>query len=102
MGFMNEEEKEFGRSVFENGGEPRLPNQNEIFSKRFGGGKRTYYVDVKQDTNGEKYVVISEASWKDGSDKKFRSRVMIWKEDFNDLFQSIREIEQYLHDQDAL
>ncbi len=75
-----------------------MPNQNEVFSKRFGGGKRTYYVDVKQDAKGEQYVVISEASWKDGADKKFRSRVMVWKEDFDDLFQSLREIEEYLSD----
>jgi hypothetical protein len=45
-----------------------MANQNEVFSRRFGGGKRTYYVDVKQDANGEKDVVISEASWKDGAD----------------------------------
>lgn len=71
-------------------------NQNEIFSRRFGGGKRTYYVDVKKDTNGEKYVVISEASWKDGAEKKFRSRVMIWKEDFEKLFESMRDIQDFL------
>ncbi len=76
-----------------------MANQNEVFSRRFGGGKRTYYVDVKQDANGERYVVISEASWKEGSDKKFRSRVMIWKEDFMDLFRSIKEIEAYLMDE---
>lgn len=73
-----------------------MPNQNEVFSRRFGGGKRTYYVDVKQDSNGERYVVISEASWKDGSEKKFRSRVMIWKEDFDQLFTSMRDIQDYL------
>ena len=73
-----------------------MTNQNEIFSRRFGGGKRTYYVDVKKDSNGEKYVVISEASWKDGQDKKFRSRVMIWKEDFDKLFESINDIQDYL------
>lgn len=76
-----------------------MANQNEVFSRRFGGGKRTYYVDVKQDANGEKYVVISEASWKDGADKKFRSRVMIWKEDFDQLFQSINDIRAYLAQQ---
>jgi hypothetical protein len=76
-----------------------MANQNEVFSRRFGGGKRTYYVDVKQDANGEKYVVISEASWKDGADKKFRSRVMIWKEDFEQLFQSINDIRAFLTQQ---
>ncbi len=73
-----------------------MANQNEIFSRRFGGGKRTYYVDVKKDSNGERYVVISEASWKDGADKKFRSRVMIWKEDFEKLFESIKDIQDFL------
>ncbi len=73
-----------------------MANQNEIFSRRFGGGKRTYYVDVKKDSNGERYVVISEASWKDGADKKFRSRVMIWKEDFEKLFESVKDIQDFL------
>ena len=82
------DQKNFGMST--------MVNQNEVFSKRFGGGKRTYYVDVKKDANGENYLVISEASWKDGSDKKFRSRVMVWKEDFAPLFEAMREIEDYL------
>ena len=72
-----------------------MPNYEELFTRRFGGGKRTYYMDVKKDTNGEKYVVISESTRKEG-DKKLRNRVMVWKEDFETLFDCLREMESYL------
>ncbi|MCB2155026.1 PUR family DNA/RNA-binding protein [bacterium] len=75
-----------------------MPNYEELFTRRFGGGKRTYYLDVKKDTNGEKYVVISESTRKDG-DKKLRNRVMVWKEDFEILFDCLREMESYLADE---
>ena len=72
-----------------------MPNQDELFTRRFGGGKRTYYLDVKRDTNGERYVVISESTRK-GTEKKMRNRVMVWKEDFDDLFQCMLEMQDYL------
>jgi hypothetical protein len=75
-----------------------MPNYQELFTRRFGGGKRTYYLDVKQDTNGDKYIVISESTRKDG-DRKMRNRVMVWKEDFHSLFESLREMSEFLGDE---
>lgn len=72
-----------------------MANHEELFTRRFGGGKRTYYVDVKRDTNGEKYVVISESTRKEG-DRKMRNRVMVWKEDFTDLFAAMEDMKQFL------
>lgn len=72
-----------------------MPNYDELFTRKMGGGKRTYYLDVKQDSNGEKYVVISESTRKDG-DKKMRNRVMVWKEDFKELFECLRDMEAFL------
>lgn len=74
-----------------------MANHMELFTRRFGGGKRTYYLDVKQDTNGEKYIVISESTRKEG-DKKMRNRVMVWKEDFESLFQFMQEMHEYLEE----
>lgn len=72
-----------------------MPNYEEVFTRRFGGGKRTYYLDVKKDTNGERYIVISESTRKDG-DRKMRNRVMVWKEDFEALFDCMAEMEEFL------
>lgn len=72
-----------------------MPNYEELFTRRFGGGKRTYYLDVKRDTNGEKYIVISESTRKEG-DKKMRNRVMVWKEDFHSLFDSMKDMAKFL------
>ena len=54
-----------------------------------------YYFDVKEDTHGEKYVVISESTRK-GGDKKMRNRVMVWKEDFEQLFDCLWALEEFL------
>ena len=77
-----------------------MPNFEELFTRRFGGGKRTYYFDVKRDTNGDKYIVISESTRKEG-DKKMRNRVMVWKEDFRALFEAMREMEEFVGDEVA-
>jgi len=74
-----------------------MPNFEELFTRKMGGGKRTYYLDVKQDSNGEKYVVISESTRKEG-DRKMRNRVMVWKEDFRELFDCLRDMEAFLAD----
>ncbi|MBI5153768.1 DUF3276 family protein [Candidatus Poribacteria bacterium] len=72
-----------------------MANYEELFTRRFGGGKRTYYLDVKRDSNGDKYVVISESTRKEG-ERKMRNRVMVWREDFENLFNAMREMESFL------
>jgi hypothetical protein len=74
-----------------------MANFEELFTRRMGGGKRTYYLDVKRDTNGDKYIVISESTRKEG-DRKMRNRVMVWKEDFLALFECLKDMEEYLAD----
>ena len=77
-----------------------MANHHELFTRRFGGGKRTYYLDVKRDSNGERYVVISESTRKEG-DRKMRNRVMVWKEDFETFFDCLEEMRDYLEDNGA-
>jgi hypothetical protein len=71
-----------------------MVNHDEVFTRRFGGGKRTYYLDIKRDTKGERYIVISESTRKEG-DRKLRNRVMVWKEDFEELFRCLADLEEY-------
>lgn len=78
-----------------------MANFEELFTAKFGGGKRKYYLDVKQDQRGEKYIVLSESSRKEG-DQKMRNRVMIWKEDFIDFLEAIEDLHDYLEDEDEL
>lgn len=73
-----------------------MASHSEVFTRRFGGGKRMYYLDVKTDANGDPYIVISESTRKEG-DKKLRSRVMVWKEDFEDLFEHMKDLEEFIH-----
>ncbi|MDX1973307.1 MAG: DUF3276 family protein [Candidatus Sumerlaeia bacterium] len=78
-----------------------MANYDELFTAKFGGGKRKYYLDVKKDQRGEKYIVISESSRKEG-DQKMRNRVMIWKEDFLDFLDAIDDLHDFLEDENLL
>lgn len=53
----------------------RLP---ELFSERVRGGSRYYFFDIKQATNGDRYLVISES--KPTEDGYEHNRVMIFEE----------------------
>lgn len=77
-----------------------MHNSHELFTRRFGGGKRTYYLDVKRDAKGDNYIVISESSRKD-ADRKMRTRVMVWREDFHSLFEHMRELEAFVMEAEA-
>ena len=78
-----------------------MANFDELFTFKFGGGKRKYYLDVKRDQHGEKYIVLSESTRKEG-EKKMRNRVMVWKEDFLDFIDAVEEMREYLEDNDDL
>jgi len=61
-------------------------NQN-VFSKRINAGpRRTYFIDVKQTKSKDYYLVITENTIVNTSDKPIRQRLMIYPENFN-IFQ---------------
>jgi len=78
-----------------------MANFDELFTSKFGGGKRKYYLDIKRDQRGEKYIVISESTRKEG-DKRLRNRVMIWKEDFLDFLEAVENLREFLDKTDDL
>ena len=78
-----------------------MANFDELFTYKFGGGKRKYYLDVKRDQHGEKYIVLSESTRKEG-DRKMRNRVMVWKEDFLDFIDAVEEMRDFLDENNDL
>ncbi|MGC8784962.1 MAG: DUF3276 family protein [Armatimonadota bacterium] len=70
-----------------------MPDE-EIYSCRVSTGRRTYFFDVKQSTNGDMYLVISESRIEGAN---FRhSRVLIEEEHLDEFEKGFREVLGYL------
>jgi len=74
-----------------------MSHNDELFTRKIGGGRRTYYLDVKRDSNGDKYIAISESTRRDDG-QRMRNRVMVWREDFKEFFDCLRDMEAFLAD----
>ena len=62
--------------------------RENIFTKSVRAGKRTYYLDVKETKNGERYVTITERKRRynnDGSYKVEKHKIFLYQEDFDDF-----------------
>ena len=64
-------------------------NNNALYSTMVRSGKTTYFVDVKEAKNGNKYLAISETRL-DGDEKK-RTTVRVFGETVNQFRQAIDE-----------
>ena len=62
--------------------------RDNIFTKSVKAGKRTYYLDVKETKNGERYLTITERKRRynnDGSYKVEKHKIFLYQEDFDDF-----------------
>lgn len=66
-----------------------MSNNNAIYSTMVRSGKTTYFVDVKEAKNGNKYLMISETRL-DGDEKK-RTTVRVFGETVDQFRQAIDE-----------
>lgn len=60
-----------------------VEHQNELFSERVPAGSRTYFFDVKESQDGDKYLVISDSRNTDSGYEYYR--VMVFEEFFEDF-----------------
>lgn len=67
-------------------GESREREREDVFSKAVKAGKRTYFFDVKETRQGEKYLTITESKRKfngdDGSFTYEKHKIFLYKEDY--------------------
>ncbi len=66
-----------------------MANTNAIYSTMVKSGKTTYFVDVKQAKNGNKYISISENKVK-GEEKK-RTTLFVFEEVIDQFRKAIEE-----------
>jgi hypothetical protein len=68
-------------------GESREREREDVFSKAVKAGKRTYFFDVKETKQGEKYLTITESKRKfngdDGSFTYEKHKIFLYKEDYS-------------------
>lgn len=64
----------------------------ELFSKCVKAGSRFYYLDAKQDQQGNNYLVISESRINTRTGQRERQRVFVYEEDIDKFVQGLEEV----------
>lgn len=78
-----------------------------IFSKTIKAGKRIYYLDVKESRKGELFLVITEskqitvASGEKNEQQYEKHKIFLYREDFNNFFESLAQIVEYIEKNDT-
>lgn len=71
-------------------------NSNEIFTWIVkAGANRVYYLNIKQDKNGEIYLVVKESK-KNYDESREIHRVMIFKKDLAKFFKGMEEVQKFI------
>jgi hypothetical protein len=67
--------------------------REQIFSKRVRAGKRTYFFDVRATKSNDYYLTITESrrQQRDGEFFYDKSKMFIYKEDFNKFVEALQE-----------
>jgi hypothetical protein len=83
-------------------------NENDyIFSKTILAGKRIYYLDVKQNRNGELFLIITESkkitNENDTQDVYFeKHKIFIYKEEFDKFLEAMNEVMHYIKENNTV
>lgn len=62
----------------------------EIETRRFQAGRRTYFVDVKETPGGERYLKITEKRKEDGDVSRFS--VFVYEEDMPRFLEAVNDL----------
>lgn len=68
-------------------------DRDKIYSKRVRAGKRTYFFDVRSTRSNDYYLTITESRrfQKDGGFVFEKSKMFVYKEDFNKFLEALQE-----------
>ena len=73
--------------------------RENIFTSSVKAGKRTYYFDVKETKNGERYITVTERKRRyndDGSYKVEKHKIFLYKEDFDKFADALDDVIEYV------
>jgi hypothetical protein len=76
---------------------PQNSNQNELFTWVVkAGATRIYYINVKEDKNGDLYLVLKETKRRDDESKEVH-RVMVFQKDFGKFVDGMRKALEFIN-----
>ena len=70
--------------------------EKPTFSKRISAGTRVYYIDVRVDRKGQRYISISEIPTDNMPAKKERQRIFIHTENVDKFAEAFAEASTYI------
>ncbi len=73
--------------------------QNEIFSKVFRAGRRTYFFDVRETKAGDYYLTITESKRQTNEDGSYyykKHKIYLYKEDFERFKEYLNEVMDFI------
>jgi len=76
-----------------------MEQKKELFKERGPAGSRTYFFDVKEASNGAKYITINEA--RKNGDKNEYNRIMIFEDQFVAFTDGFKKVYEFLKPKEA-
>lgn len=79
-----------------------MMEKEEIFSKVLRAGRRTYFFDVRATKAGDYYLTITESKKFTNDDGSFhykKHKIYLYKEDFNEFNEILKEMTDYVIDE---
>ena len=79
-----------------------MMEKEEIFSKVLRAGRRTYFFDVRATKAGDYYLTITESKKFTNDDGSFhykKHKIYLYKEDFSEFNEILREMTDYIIDE---
>lgn len=73
-----------------------MQDDKTLFTEKVPAGKRTYFLDVKENHQGTQVLKITESRKNNG--EFVRHSIMVFQEDFDKLFDALQSVKQFIQD----
>lgn len=71
-----------------------MQDDKTLFTEKVSAGKRTYFLDVKENHQGTQIFKLTESRKNNG--EFIRHSIMVFQEDFDKIFEALEKIKQYI------
>lgn len=68
-----------------------------LFTEKVAAGKRTYFLDLKENQQGSRLLKITESRKNEG--EFIRNSILIFQEDFDKIFEALEKIKSEIQNQ---
>lgn len=68
-----------------------------LFTEKVAAGKRTYFLDLKENQQGSKLLKITESRKNEG--EFIRNSILIFQEDFDKIFEALEKVKGEIQNQ---